>query len=227
MRKKWFKWIFLGVFLCLGAYASMIAPQAVESTLPEVETLFPEKRDYREVVKGGGIIYISGKDEFMLRAAVREGDINSVRENQSAVLCGEAIGDGDYTAVVTEISPAAYRREAGGIAETVVDVILRIDNPYEFKDRLIRPGYTAEAAINVGESREILLVPYEAISQDEKGEYVLVLTGNTAIRKDIVTGAELADGTELLSGARETDELIMNPERYAENALVKPAERSD
>jgi multidrug efflux pump subunit AcrA (membrane-fusion protein) len=106
------------------------------------------------------------------------------------------------------------------VTETVVDVVLQIDNP----DELLRPGYTAQAIIGVGEPREMLLIPYAAINQDDRGEYVFVLAGNTALRRDIITGIELAEGAEMLAGVREGDDLIVRPERYTENSLVRAAE---
>jgi len=217
--KKWLKWIVLGIFITAGAWAAVIAPQATLNMLPEVETTFPAKQSYREVVRGAGIIYNSG-ERYFLTAAVRERDINAVRTGQPAELSGAAIGDGVYEATVYRIADVARQIEAYGVTETVVDVILELTNPDDF----LRSGYTAEAVISVGELRELVLIPYEAINQDERGEYVLVLVGNTAVRRDIITGLELAAGTELILGIRETDELILKPEKYSENMLVKAME---
>jgi hypothetical protein len=96
-----------------------------------------------------------------------------------------------------------------------------IDEPSEL---VIRSGYTAEAVIAVNEPRELLLVPYEAINQDDKGEFVLVLAGHTAVRRNIITGLELPEGAEIIEGVCESDELIINPEKFTENMLVR---RSD
>ncbi|MCL2637730.1 MAG: efflux RND transporter periplasmic adaptor subunit [Oscillospiraceae bacterium] len=224
--KKYIKWAFLGIFVTAGAWAAVIAPQATFNMLPEVETTFPSVVSHCEVVRGAGIIYSAG-DTFFLSAAVREGDINAVKIRQPAELYGAAIGDGIYTAEVLEIADFARQQEIGGITETVVDVILELNNIDEIAvnpDEFIRAGYTAEAVINVGESREMLIVPYSAINQDKRGEYVFILAGNTALRRDILTGIELAEGAELLAGIREGDELIVRPERYSENMLVKAME---
>ncbi|MCL2696906.1 MAG: hypothetical protein FWE74_02355 [Oscillospiraceae bacterium] len=222
--KKYIKWALLGIFITMGVWAAVIAPQATLSMLPEVQTVFPQTVFHREVVRGAGVIYSAG-DTFYLSAAVRERDINAVRPGQSAELYGAAIGDGLYTAVVWRIADFARQQEFGGINETVVDVILELDNIGEAvinPDEFIRVGYTAEAVIGVGEPREMVLVPYTAINQDERGEYVFVLAGNTALRRDIITGLELAEGAQLLAGIRGDDELIIRPERYSENMLVKP-----
>ncbi|MCL1823586.1 MAG: hypothetical protein FWG44_05225 [Oscillospiraceae bacterium] len=217
MQKKHIKWFLLSAFILTGVWAAAIAPSAVENMLPEAETIRIEKQVYTPVVKGNGIIYKAEDNYFYIKTAVRESDINAVQISQPAKLYGAAIGDGQYTAEVTEIASTAYQREFGGVQETVVDVVLQIVNHDEF----IRSGYTAEAIISVLPERSILLAPYETINQDDRGEFVLVLRGNTAVRKDIVTGAELITGAEVITGLTENDELIINPEKYSENALIK------
>jgi HlyD family secretion protein len=102
------------------------------------------------------------------------------------------------------------------IHETVVEVTLKIDNP----DGELRPGYTARADIKTDETKSIHIVPYSAILQDDVGEYVYVLFGNTALRRDILTGVELADGAQVLAGLREDDEIIATPESITEDMLV-------
>ena len=215
---KRIKWILLGVFISAGVWAALIAPQAVESLLPEVATTFPVVHEHRQTVRGQGVIQGSRENGFFLVAAVRERDINAVHVCQPAELYGAAIGNGYFSATVVKISDEARRIEVGGVSEAVVDVILEVVNPSE----LIRSGYTAEAVITVDEPREILLIPYETINQDDRGEYVLILRGNTAVRRDIVTGAELPEGAEILSGVREGDELILRPEKFDDNMLVRP-----
>ncbi|MCL2019688.1 MAG: hypothetical protein FWG70_08020 [Oscillospiraceae bacterium] len=214
--KKWLKWAFLVLFVSAGAWASIIAPQATLSMLPEVETTSLKQYKYRELVRGAGLIY-NIEERCFLTAAVREKDINAVKIGQPAELYGAAIGDGEYKAVVLEIADFARQTEVYGVTETVVDVVLEVVNHKEF----IRSGYTAEVIIEVGEPRDLLLIPYEVINQDERGEYTLVLAGNTALRRELITGLELAEGAELLAGVREGDELIINPEQFAENMLVK------
>jgi hypothetical protein len=214
--KNYIKWAFLCLFIFAGVWAAAIAPEAAFNMLPEVELVHPRIINYREEVRGAGVIF-SRNNQFYLSAAVREGDINSIETGQPAELHGAAIGDGNYTATVFEIASFARQAELMGVTETVVDVVLLIDNP----DELLRPGYTATAIIGVSEMRELMLIPYTAINQDDRGEYVFVLAGNTALRRDIITGIELAEGAEMLAGVREGDDLIVRPERFAEGALVR------
>ena len=56
--------------------------------------------------------------------------------------------------------------------------------------------------------------------QDDSGEYVFVLEGNTAVRKDIETGHELDMGAEILSGISEESLVIENPESTENGGYV-------
>ena len=94
--------------------------------------------------------------------------------------------------------------------ETVVDVCASIDN----LDEEVKAGYTINAKIVVEKEKEINVVPYEAVMQDEnETEYVYVFANGMAVRKDIETGVELTDGVEVLSGVSQDEPIIFTPNK--------------
>lgn len=222
MKSK-LKWVLLALFAMAGGYFALSAPETVEIFLPTVEVVRAEESEHFEQVSGLGTITlardISG-DTWMVCVVVNESDIGNVEVGQRATLSGAAISDGVYTATVNSISNVARQQTNGFTYETVVDVVLTIDNP----DEHLRSGYTAQARIATGELRQILTVPYSVIRQDDEGEYVYVLQNHRAIRRNIVTGAELAEGAELLGGLMEADEIITVPDEIMPDALVKKYE---
>jgi hypothetical protein len=148
-------------------------------------------------------------------------------------LSGAAFDDGILTATVEKIANHASHQQTHMTQETVVEVTLKIDNPYTHvingnsgtsgeSGGILRSGYSARADIFTDESRTIFTIPYNVILQDEIGEFVYILVGNSAIRRDILTGLELSDGAEVVSGLRISDNIIMNPAALSENALVNP-----
>lgn len=223
LGKRWgkglVKWLCLAAFIAAGAFVVTDMPKAVESLLPVVNTVRMQKGSFCPTVQGSGVIYTAGEALWYVKVAVNESDVRRLEVGQNAVLNGAAFDDGAYSAAVLSISDVARQSTNGLTIETVVDVVLVIENPDEY----LRSGYTAQAVIETGEARDVLLVPYEVICQDDGGEYVMVLRGNNAVRADIVTGAELAAGAELLSGLVETDEIITVPEDVLSKKLVKRA----
>ena len=86
----------------------------------------------------------------------------------------------------------------------MVDALISIQSP----DADLKPNFTATARIVTDSPQQVLLAPYEAVRQDENGqEYVYLYSKGSAIRRDITTGREYADGAEVLSGLREGDRI--------------------
>ena len=215
MRKTILRILSIAVILTAGVYAVFKAPKAVESFLPKVDTINLIKAEFCETVSGAGTISKSGEDWFV-KVFIGERDIRKVKIEQSADLSGAAFDDGVYSATVTAIESSATRKQGEYAYETVVEVTLQIDNP----DEELRSGYTARAEIKTEQERHIFIVPYSVICQDDTGEYVYVLSGNSAVRRDILTGAELSDGVEVVKGLGEKDEIISVPENVEDNKLV-------
>lgn len=209
----------IAVLLALGAGAAMKMPEAVQSFLPRVETLRAEEINFSPAVSASGVI---GKSEagWYAVVAVSEGDINSVVCGQSASLSGAALAEGVYKAQVSSVADTARQLQNGAGSETVVDVTLELENG----DNNLRAGYTVQASIRTAPDEVICVLPYSAICQDEAGEYVYVMSGSAARRRDIVTGRELSSGAEIVSGLTPADEVIAKPALVREDAYVLRSE---
>ena len=210
-----FKIAVIAVILAAGWVAVFNIPETVESFLPVVETVTMTPTEYHQTVSGTGVI-VQKPNGWFVTVAVGESDIRRVQVGQSANISGPAFDDGIYTATVYEIDSVATRRQAEFVHETVVEVVLQLDNP----DSELRTGYSARADIKTAEARDIFIIPYSVILQDDAGEFVFVLSGNSAVRRDILTGAELSQGAEVLAGLSEDDQIIACPKSVTENALV-------
>lgn len=205
----------IAVILTAGWFAVFNIPETVESFLPVVKTTTMTPAEYSRTASGTGII-TNNNGLWLVTVSVGERDIRRVKAGQSADIKGAAFDDGVYTATVYEIGDEAVPVLGEFFQETVVTVVLQIDNP----DDALRHGYTARADIKTEEPRTIHIIPYSAILQDDKGEYVYVLSGNTAVRRNIVTGIELADGAQILEGLTPDDEVILSPSSVEDNTLV-------
>lgn len=168
------------------------------------------------VAQGEPIATIVQQSSLVLTAAVGESDIATVDVGQKVDIKGAAFKDGTYTGVVKQISPTARKQYAGTVQETVVDVVIAIDNA----DDNLRAGYTAQAVIYTTPQQTLLTLPYSVICQDDTGEYVYIYRNGNSIRRDIMTGVELSEGAEVIDGIYEGDEVIANPAVVSANAVV-------
>ena len=209
------------LILAIGGFTALRMPETIQSFLPRVETISVQSVGFTPSVTANGII---GKDESSWYAVVtvNEGDIPDIAVGQEAVFSGPALKNDIYCGKVKHISDGAYQKITGVSTETVVDVTIEITNG----DDYLRTGYTVQAQIQTAPKKQILLLPYSAICQDDTGEYVYVLEKSTAKRKYITTGLELAEGAEIASGLRASEEVIAEPQNINPDSYVLKSEKS-
>lgn len=84
---------------------------------------------------------------------------------------------------------------------------LRFDNP----DEILKPNMYAEVSIAAGEAREALTVPREAVIQTGSGRRVIVaLDAGKFAPRAVETGMEAGERTEILSGLKEGEALVIS-----------------
>ena len=212
--------LIIAIILAAGWFAVFNIPDAVESLLPQVETITLRAVEYQPCVSGSGVITQTPQGDWHTTVSIAERDIRKVRVGQSATLTSAAFDDNLYTATVYDIGTLAVVRQVEFGRETVIEVVLQIDNPDISDENRLRSGNTARATIHTGELQSIFVLPYCAIMQDSVGEYVFVLEGHSVTRRDIITGAELSDGAQILEGLDLDDFIIANPNSVEENSLA-------
>ncbi|MBR3178159.1 MAG: hypothetical protein IKF49_01505 [Clostridia bacterium] len=131
-----------------------------------------------------------------MRVAVDELDIGIVSLGQPAVITLDAFSGESFDAEVTHIS--LLGTASGSITTYAVELTLSGD------ERLLE-GMNGSAVIVAQKHENVLLLPVDAIHEDETGVYVYVKLGEEAERREIKTG--LSDGSvaEILSGLKEGD----------------------
>jgi len=169
------------------------------------------------VEAGSPIACIAGTDSLVVTAAVSELDISRISLGQPVNFTCTAYPDTVFTGTVAKIAGAARSQYSGAVLETVVDVLVTPDE----QDARLRSGLTADVRFQLSDPRKICVLPYEAIGQDDEGEYVYVYEDGAAIRRKVFTGAEFSDGTEIVKGACATDKVLLEPETISLGGYVR------
>lgn len=172
------------------------------------------------VESGYSIATIAGTDTMVVTAAVSELDIAEIKLGQKAEFTCAAYPDEVFSGTVAAIADAARSKYSGAVLETVVDVIVAPDDP----DERLKSGLSAEVNFFLSDMRSICVLAYEAIGQDDSGEYVYIYEDGQALRRDILTGAEFSDGTEIVRGITTEDRVFLNPEKISKNSYITLAE---
>ncbi len=166
---------------------------------------------------------VTDLDKLSIRADVAESALRQIKLGNRCSISVPALGDGSYMGEIRHIAP--YAHEAGiltGGGTYVTEVIATVSN----HGGTLRPGYQATVKIDVGQQRNALLVPFDAIAQDENGtEYVMVWTGKQAYRQEVVTGKEVDDYVQIVIGLSEKQNVIKNVNEinFTENMVLYAA----
>lgn len=201
--------------------AEPIETKDVEITAPVAGVLTSVAISEQETVeRNKAVMTVSASSDLQVRLAVNESQISEIKIGQRAVITGAGFHT-VYEGTVTSISSEAKQEYHTTGTETVVEVLVRIQNPKSD----IKPGFSAKARIITEESKNVLVAPYEAVRADDDGkEYVYLLHGRKAIKVPVTTRKEFESGFEVLSGLQDQDTIIMNPDSITDGAAVLPQE---
>lgn len=169
------------------------------------------------VESGTSIATIAGTDSLVLASAVSELNIARIQPGQPVEFTLSAYPDDVFTGTVSKIAGSARSQYSGAVLETVVDVLISPDTT----DPRLRSGLTADVSFQLSDPRKICVLPYNAIGQDEEGEYVYLLEDGAAVKHKIFTGAEFSDGTEVIKGATINDKVFLDPEDISLSKYVR------
>lgn len=86
---------------------------------------------------------------------------------------------------------------------------LAVRGRFANRDGRLLPGYYAKLTIDLGQPREVLLVPRAAILNDQQGDHVYVAEADLARRRAVQTRAARGEFREILSGLRASELLIV------------------
>ncbi|MGE4283169.1 MAG: efflux RND transporter periplasmic adaptor subunit [Clostridia bacterium] len=154
------------------------------------------------------VIIISDIDSLQIKVDVEEYYISKIREGQEVEITAEAFEEKNYSGIVKKISPVAKQIPSGQSTSTVVEIIIDILD----EDSLLKPGFSARVKVLTDNKEKTLILPYEAIIQDEgNNDIVYIVSNNRAYKRKITTGIELELEIEVLTGLKEHDRVILNP----------------
>ena len=163
---------------------------------------------------GADIARVGGQGARVLNVAVPERNLSKIRKGQTALLTLSSV-DGKFAGQVKSIGKSTRKQYLGAVEETVADVMISIESP---SDRL-KSGDSGYAEIQTGLKRDIVTLPYSAVMQDEKSEYIYVIEDGRTTRRDVITGLELAKRTQVF-GVSVEEEVVKSTQGVAANSII-------
>ncbi|MDO4534010.1 MAG: efflux RND transporter periplasmic adaptor subunit, partial [Coriobacteriia bacterium] len=121
-------------------------------------------------------VRISDLSHLRLSIEVNESDIGKIEVGQSATVVPQAYSDITLQAKVSEIAESATGVEDGDIGYDGGSVTFRVKLTIDEPDERLKPGMTASVKILTEEVKDALIVPVNALIEEEDGTYVDLVT---------------------------------------------------
>lgn len=166
-----------------------------------------------EGVIAGGEPMIDIGDPLTIEVKAEVLSADAVKIKPGAPVLFERWGGSEaLSGVVRVIEPAAFTKISSlGVEEQRVLVIADITSLPEAWKRLC-DGYRVEASFVIWEGKDLLQVPASALFRKGEGWAVFVIEKNRAFLKQVVVGHRNGLVAEVLSGLKESDQVITHPD---------------
>lgn len=163
-------------------------------------------------------VLLCNPQNLMIEAEAGEDTVALLRED---LLCEIAIPAFEIEMLEGSVHTVMpFAREAGlfsGNTTANTTLHISVSDP-----SILRPGYRAEIKVITAYKQAALLLPYEAIRQDDDGqEYIMLLREKIVVRQNIRTGSELDTHVEILEGLSAQDVLLRLPDTAEEGAFIQ------
>lgn len=123
------------------------------------------------------VISIVNLDTVAVQANVGEDQVNAIQVGQKLMVKVSSVREEPFTGTVTNIAQAASS------ATKAYPVKIVIENP----QHILKPGMFAEVTLNTSDE-EGVIIPEEALAQDENGSFVWVVDSGRAARRGVEAG---------------------------------------
>jgi len=147
------------------------------------------------------LIRVTDLHRLQIDAFVDETDVGAVHIGQPATVTVDAYPNRTFHARVEKIASGATMQQN----VVTYDTTLSVENP----GGRLKPDMTATVKIVVGEHRNVLSVPIEAVKNAQSGQVVYVLKGDKVITQPVVTGISDDTKTEIIRGLHQGDTVIL------------------
>jgi HlyD family secretion protein len=162
-----------------------------------------------------GTVLMTIADMSMMIAVVTidETDVPTVSLGQEVEVIADALPDSIYFGNVTKVGlmPITSQLTTEKVTDFEVEIELDDFSP------LLRPGMNVKTEIITNEKSDVLIVPIQASGrrkiEEKTTETVFKVEGNSAVLKEIVTGASSDTDIEIISGVEQGDTIIIGPYR--------------
>jgi len=158
-----------------------------------------------------GAVQLADLDNLEIVVNMAEVDVSKIKVDQAAQVTLDALPDQTLRGRVTLVAPAGVTSQ--GVVNYPVTV--RLDSP----PAAVKTGMTANVNIVIDQRNNVLVVPNRALRSQGRQRYVTVLFEGNQMAVQVVAGLSGDTNTEIVSGLKEGDEVVLNTTTTAQSGM--------
>jgi membrane fusion protein, heavy metal efflux system len=167
-----------------------------------------------QVAPGEAILEVIALDTVWVQAPVFEKDLGRLNKNIQAVFTTAAFPDKELTGRLINVGSVIDEQTRAA------DAIFEVNN----RSGELRIGMQANVRVSAGNEEQVLLVPREAIVDNEGQKIVYVMkSGETFERRNVVLGDEYGAKVTILSGIKPGERVVTQGAYQLKLQELKPA----
>ncbi len=147
------------------------------------------------VMADTAILTISAYDDLLAKFTVSQTDFGKISVGDKVYINSIAFSDIEYRGEISDETAIIYEEVTALGSKVMIDVFADVYN----LDNKSCEGLQVIAKIENENIRNINILEYEYINQDENGEFVYILKNGMAVKEYIISGIETENGLEILN----------------------------
>ena len=149
---------------------------------------------------GTALVQVINMDRVKVVVYAVEEELKDLRLGQKTEIKVDAYPDRTFSGNITLISPVVSQLSRTSSVE------ITLPNP----GHLLKPGMYAQVKVNLGEKKNVILIPAYAVLQQELVKKVFVVNQGKAVSQTVTTGVTQNGWVEITGGLAENDSLIVS-----------------
>ena len=120
---------------------------------------------------GSGLLFvIEDLDELVIKTTIKGYDIGKIAVGQKVAIRSDATGGAEFDGSVSTIAPTAQKNAYGVTSATGSDALFDAEIAVNSTDTGLRIGLEAQLDYILEETKDVLVVPYDAVYQNDDGQ---------------------------------------------------------
>ena len=157
------------------------------------------------VTETPGIVTVADVDRMLVEASVGEADVHRVAVGQAVNVVLEALRDRKFTGKVSRVGTVARSSAERPMEDKRFDLVVEIDQP----DTQLKPEMTARVDIQLGERRGVLIIPPNAVFDEQGVAAVHVVRAFDVQTRMVQLGESTSTAVEVVAGLQEGERVLL------------------